>query len=390
MTLDLSSRRPLLAAAAVLPCTIALGLLAEAAHSQDLQAEVGEKREQLDSQRGDKEVLTGEISELSGQISQLEGELAVLRTREAAVLNELESTRNRLRSARVRLAALRARYRRSLRVLERRLVAIYKSDEPDALTVILNADGFDDMIERYEYLGRIEDRDSTIIDRVRTLKTDTAQTVEEIETAKAEIAAKKAELARTRAQLEAQEASLSARRREKADTLAAVDQSIERLEGDIEGLEQKIQDQLRAAAREEAATGGLPAEIPAGPIKGGGGAWVWPVDGTVTSPFGPRWGRMHEGIDIAAPGGTQLRAADSGTVAIAGPTGGYGNYTCVNHGGGLTSCYAHQSSIGVSVGESVSQGEVIGSVGCTGSCTGDHVHFEARINGSATDPMGYL
>ena len=114
------------------------------------------------------------------------------------------------------------------------------------------------------------------------------------------------------------------------------------------------------------------------------------VSGPVVSPFGPRWGRLHAGIDIASPAGTPIRAADSGRVALAGVMGGYGNYTCIQHGGGLSTCYAHQSSIGVSQGAAVSQGQVIGSVGCTGSCFGDHLHFETRINGSPVNPAGYL
>ena len=358
------------------------------ASAQDLQSQVDEKEAEIQDQREQKDVLTEDIETLSGDISQLEGEIATLRTREATVLNELEAIRARLSAARDRLSGLRRRYHRSMAVLEKRLIAIYKQDEPDALTVILNADGFDDMIERYEYLNRIEDQDSTIISRVRDLKEETKTTVDEIETAKGEIAAKKRELARTRSQLEAREGELVAARQDKATTVSSIDENIEKLEGDIEGLEKQIQEQLRQAAAAE--TGGVPAELPAGPVQAGSGGWVWPVNGTVTSPFGPRWGRIHEGVDIASPGGTPIRAADDGSVAIAGPTGGYGNYTCINHGGGLSSCYAHQSAIGVSVGESVSQGDVIGNVGCTGSCFGDHVHFEARSNGAAVDPMGYL
>ena len=103
-----------------------------------------------------------------------------------------------------------------------------------------------------------------------------------------------------------------------------------------------------------------------------------------------RWGRLHAGVDIAVPTGTPIRAAASGTVAIAGWIGGYGNYTCIQHGGGIATCYGHQSSIGVSVGQHVSQGQVIGAVGCTGHCFGPHVHFEVRVNGTPVDPMGYL
>jgi murein DD-endopeptidase MepM/ murein hydrolase activator NlpD len=99
---------------------------------------------------------------------------------------------------------------------------------------------------------------------------------------------------------------------------------------------------------------------------------------------------MHEGIDIAVPAGTPIVAAASGGVVIAGSVGGYGNYTCIDHGGGLSTCYAHQSSFAASVGAGVSQGDIIGYVGCTGHCYGDHLHFEVRINGAATDPLGYL
>ena len=114
------------------------------------------------------------------------------------------------------------------------------------------------------------------------------------------------------------------------------------------------------------------------------------MNGPVVSPFGMRWGRLHAGVDIAVPSGTAIRAAASGTVAMAGWMGGYGQYTCIQHGGGIATCYAHQSSIGVSVGQHVKQGQVIGSSGCTGHCFGPHVHFEVRINGSPVDPMGYL
>lgn len=114
------------------------------------------------------------------------------------------------------------------------------------------------------------------------------------------------------------------------------------------------------------------------------------MNGAFTSPFGQRWGRLHAGIDIAAPAGTPIRAADSGQVMIAGWMGGYGNYTCVQHTSSLSTCYAHQSSIGVSVGQGVRQSQVIGTVGNTGNSFGDHLHFEVRVGGSPVDPMGYL
>ncbi len=114
------------------------------------------------------------------------------------------------------------------------------------------------------------------------------------------------------------------------------------------------------------------------------------MNGPVVSPFGMRWGRLHAGIDIAVPSGTPIHAADGGRVVLMGWVGGYGNYTCIQHTSSLSSCYAHQSSFATSNGASVSQGQVIGSVGCTGHCFGDHLHFETRVNGAPVDPMGYL
>jgi murein DD-endopeptidase MepM/ murein hydrolase activator NlpD len=115
-----------------------------------------------------------------------------------------------------------------------------------------------------------------------------------------------------------------------------------------------------------------------------------PVSGTVTSNFGPRGGRNHDGIDIAAPTGTPVRAAACGTVSLAGQQSGYGNMVCITHTSQFSTCYAHLSRFGVTSGAQVRQGQVIGYVGCTGNCTGPHLHFETRVGGRATDPRAYL
>jgi murein DD-endopeptidase MepM/ murein hydrolase activator NlpD len=378
-------RRPAkLALAVAIACAlVALGV--GAALGQDLESELDSKRAELEEQEQQEGVLSTEIARYSDQVDQLAGEVAVLRNREAIVQEELDRVQARLRREKRRLAMLRDQLQRSLRVLRERLVAIYKSDEPDVLTVILESDGFDDLIERYEYLRRIEEQDSNVVDRVRGLRNETRATVERVEAARDEIAAKKAELERTRMQLEARQAELDAVRDRKAAVLDDVQSNIQRLEGDIGDLEGRIQAQLQAAQSSSSTP-----TLPAGPIQGASSSgFIWPVNGPVTSPFGMRWGRLHAGIDIAVPSGTPIRAAQAGTIALAAPYGGYGNYTCIDHGGGLSSCYAHQSSFAITSG-SVSQGDVIGYVGCTGSCFGDHLHFEIRVNGAPTDPLGYL
>jgi murein DD-endopeptidase MepM/ murein hydrolase activator NlpD len=375
------SRLATLALAGALALALALwGPLG--AEGQDLQSELDSKEAQLSEERDREGVLSTELDRWSDRVDQVAGEVAVLRNREAIVQAELDRVKAQLRREKDRLEQLKHQLTRSLNVLRRRLVSIYRSDEPDVLTVMLEADGFDDLVSRYEYLRRIEEQDADIVGRVRGLRNESRDTVARIEVARDEIAARKAELVRTRVQLEEREAELAAVRDRKAALLDEVQSDIDRLEGDISDIQGQIQAQIQAAS-------GI-ATLPAGPVQGGSGGWIWPVNGPVTSPYGPRWGRMHEGVDIAVPAGTPIRAAQSGRVILAAPTSGYGNYTCIDHGSGVSSCYAHQSSYATSVGATVSQGDVIGYVGCTGSCFGDHLHFEIRINGGAVDPLGYL
>jgi murein DD-endopeptidase MepM/ murein hydrolase activator NlpD len=117
---------------------------------------------------------------------------------------------------------------------------------------------------------------------------------------------------------------------------------------------------------------------------------AWPTPGPVTSVFGWRWGRPHQGIDIGAPSGQTIVASGSGTVFFAGWMGGYGNLILIDHGNGIVTAYAHQTHFAVNQGASVGRGQAIGYVGSTGNSTGPHLHFEVRRNGVAVDPMPYL
>ncbi|MDX6585235.1 MAG: hypothetical protein QOI10_4419, partial [Solirubrobacterales bacterium] len=172
-------------------------------------------------------------------------------------------------------------------------------------------------------------------------------------------------------------------RSQKYTVLASTRESRKSLEGEMVALE-KAQAAITAKLSQSA---GAPVM---GPVKSGSGGLIWPASGPITSGFGYRWGRLHAGIDIALPEGTPLRAAASGRVIIAGWVDGYGNYTCIQHAGALSTCYGHQSRLGTSVGASVTQGQVMGYSGNTGHSTGPHLHFETRINGNPVDPMGYL
>jgi murein DD-endopeptidase MepM/ murein hydrolase activator NlpD len=154
---------------------------------------------------------------------------------------------------------------------------------------------------------------------------------------------------------------------------------------DLEAASNRIARQLNVAQRNNA--GGLP-------IRQGSGSMIWPVNGPITGAFGEqRPGHIHAGIDIAAGIGTPIHAADDGRTVLMqgiGASGGYGNYTCIQHSASLSTCYAHQSRFGTSMGASVNKGQVIGFVGNTGHSFGAHLHFEVRVNGVPVSPLGYL
>jgi murein DD-endopeptidase MepM/ murein hydrolase activator NlpD len=264
------------------------------------------------------------------------------------------------------------------------------------VTVVLEADGFADLLDRADFVERIGAQDNRIVTQVRDLTAEVNDRVNELtalegkaRVARNTILAKRNEIAAAKAPLVSRQNALVAVRDKRAAALSSIRESRSHVEGELHVLEAK---QAKIEARLRAAQTGV-STGPAGPIRRGSGNFIWPVNGPIVSPFGMRWGRLHAGVDIAVPSGTPIRAAASGTVAFTQPeasSGGYGNYTCIAHGGGISTCYAHQTSFSVSGGQHVSQGQVIGISGCTGHCFGPHVHFEVRVNGAPVDPLGYL
>lgn len=382
-----SRRTPAVLLALAVLVLAALVVVARAP-AEDLQGKLDNKQDRLTDAQQRKELLTTEVSRYNDQIEQLTGEVAALRNREAAVQVELDSAQSELDAAQHDLEILRERLHRSVDALEDRLVDIYKAEEPDALTAILEADGYDDAISRYEYLQTLQAQNSDLVGRVRELRDDTAATVERVRATRDSIAAKREELRRTRESLEAREAELDAARARSKSALDRVAANVDELHADVSDIEDKIQKQLAAAALADSGV----AALPAGAVQQAGGGFIWPVNGSIVSPFGQRWGRLHAGVDIAVPSGTPIRAAKAGTIVLnqtEAESGGYGNYTCIDHGGGVSTCYAHQSAFAITSG-SVEQGDVIGYVGCTGHCYGPHLHFEVRVNGVPADPMGFL
>jgi peptidoglycan DL-endopeptidase CwlO len=371
------------------------------APAKDLESKLDTKEAKLSKVRERKGVLTSTISHYRAKIEKLTGEVAVLRGQESEVRVRLDAKQSELDGAvadlnvgKKHLAVVRARLDRSLVALRERLVAMYETGTPDILSVLIEAGGYDELVNRTEYLNRIHGLDEAVVGRVRDLRDQVKRTVarlrstkDRIESARDSIAAEEQALASARSAVQKRQASLVAARHDREQALAKITKTEEDLDGDVASIQAELAATL-------AGTGSAP--LPAGPIRGGGGSGlIWPVDGPVVSGFGPRFGgsEFHEGIDIAVPSGTPIRAAAAGTVIFTEPesaSGGYGNFTCIDHGGGLSTCYAHQESFAVSAGEQVSQGQVIGYSDCTGHCFGPHVHFEVRIDGAPTDPMGYL
>jgi murein DD-endopeptidase MepM/ murein hydrolase activator NlpD len=388
-----------LAASAAAVCVLAAAIPAPAA---DLTHELEAKESQLEETHERKGVLTTTISHYQARIQRLTGAVAAIRNREAETRERLAAEQRRLAAAgkalevaHDHLARLRAHLRVALVALRERLVAMYESGSPELLDVLVGEGDLEEVEARAEYLDRIHSADEAAAGRVRELRNGVEVTVErraaakgEIEYARDTIAAEARELLATRGALQGRQAELVAARGDRETALAKVRRHETELDGDVEAIQGKIAEEL-------AATGSMP--LPLGAIKPGSGSMIWPVDGPIASGFGPRTieghYEYHPGIDIAVPEGTPIRAALTGTVAFTeseAESGGYGNYTCIDHGGGLSTCYAHQSAFAVSPGQQVQQGEVIGYSGCTGYCLGPHVHFEVRINGEVVDPLGYL
>jgi murein DD-endopeptidase MepM/ murein hydrolase activator NlpD len=348
-------------------------------------------------------VLSTEIAVASTEIESLESDISVLSDRLAVLESQLAASRARLARLEARfeeqtrnLIHLRRQYDLAQRRLEERLVQIYESDEAGVLDILLQVESLSEFIEQVDYVTEIGRQDRAIVDEITRLKIEMRIARRETAEVKAEVAKETAVLAEkteeqraARAALLARQAALSAARSEKQGLLADTQHDRHEAQEDVAALQAAsgaLAAQINAAQQSSSGGGGGGGSSGSGVSASG---FIWPVNGILTSGYGWRWGRMHEGIDISAPTGTAVRAVASGTVIYAGSMGGYGTIIVLDHGNGLATAYAHLSSIWIG-GGSVSQGQGIGAVGCTGSCTGSHLHFEVRVNGSAVDPMGYL
>ena len=342
-------------------------------------------------------VLTTEISAVSTKIHGLEDDVAgatskleqlrtvlVLHQRKLNRLNALYTVQTR------KLLFLQQQYRESVARLNRRIIQIYTSNPPDAVSVVLAASSIGELVDQVEFSNAIGRQDESIATRVKGAKLELQETRNKTRKVRAgartvtrQISTRTSEQLRVRNSLVATQQELAAARALKESALSSVRESKEEYLATVNAL---LAQSAAIAAKIRASQSGGASGSGAAPVGGLG----WPVSGPVTSGFGERWGRMHEGIDIGVPTGTPVAAAAGGTVLVAGWMGGYGNLVVLDHGNGLATAYGHNSALSVGVGQVVSRGQTIALAGNTGRSFGSHVHFEVRVNGNAVNPLGYL
>lgn len=355
---------------------------------------VSEARQRRDALRAKKAAAASQLNVAKASNAEVERALGVLTTQVLAQEAKLASARQAVAAAAAELSAAEARLAETKARIEdlhaevvNRAVAAYMRPGEDALVGFRDAADINDASRKRAMLAQVTNRDADVIDLLRAARED-----QEIEQARLD-AAKRVAVEREAA-VESHLAELEAAREEKAQMAVAVKGRVRSYQAEVDALaaeESAVQaliqrKEAEARARTSRSSGAIVGD--AGRVSAAG--LVWPVRGRVTSEYGWRWGRMHQGIDIAAPTGTPIIAAKGGVVIHAGRMGGYGNMVIIDHGGGFSTVYAHQSRIGARAGQSVQQRQIIGYVGSTGHSTGPHLHFETRVNGKAQNPRRYL
>jgi murein DD-endopeptidase MepM/ murein hydrolase activator NlpD len=335
--------------------------------------------------------VSSQIHRLEGQVGDVSARLATLEADLALHQRKLDRLTALFRVETKRYLFLRRQYALALARLNARLVEVYEQGNVDSVDVILGANSLSDVVDGLDYINQVgaaDERIATSVGRAkgaaRAAREATRRLRRVVVAETRAVRARTVQVRAVRDELVSSRRELVSARSDKRVSLAKVRASEREEVSEAQALEQvsaALGAQIQAA---QSASSYSP------PSSHSASGFIWPVNGPVTSPFGMRWGRMHTGIDIGVSYGTPIHAAASGQVIYAGWMDGYGNLVFVDHGRGISTGYAHQSSIAVSNGQTVTQGQVIGYVGCTGHCFGPHLHFEVRVNGAPVDPLGYL
>ncbi len=357
------------------------------AHTRDRIAAVKQQKATLGDQIA---TLDGRLTAIDDGLARLGDQIGVVEQKLTTTRAKLKILQQQLRLKRLELQAAEQELALEQDNFETRVAIAYKTDDLTYIDVVLGSTSFEDLVSRMNVVRDLIGGNNQLVGGLESTRDKVAhekQTIAEHENgvhqAVDDLQAQSDQLAALRAAQAAQKAASLAMRKQKSAKLSGVENNLALLE--------QQEDQLLAESN-----------ALAGVINGSSGSGVgtgtlmWPVNGPITSPFGYRihpilgYRKLHTGIDFGVGYGTPIRAADSGTVIYATWMSGYGNVIIIDHGRGISTLYAHQSSLAVGSGARVSRGQVVGYVGSTGFSTGPHLHFEVRVNGNPVDPMGYL
>jgi murein DD-endopeptidase MepM/ murein hydrolase activator NlpD len=397
----------------LLLCLACLLLLAAPAAGEDIhrkKREIDERISTLHSKithaETQQSVLTQEITLVDAKITALEDDVARAQNQLNTLEGQLAASQRKLdRMAQLfalqtrKLELLRRDYGVALARLERRVVDAYETPDVDAIDVMLASTSMRNMLSDIEYIQQIGRQDKRVSDQLDTAKKAMHATRERTREIRVRVASETAAVrSRTEQQHAVTQQLISTRQQlatevdSKRSTLSSIkvnEKAFAEEANKLAAVSASLAARIRAA---ESASSSSPSSGGAAVSSSG---LIWPVSGPITSPYGPRClpngdCSFHPGIDIGVPSGTPIKAAAAGTVIYSGWMDGYGNLVVIDHGNGLATAYAHQSSIAAGNGTSVTQGQVIGYVGCTGYCFGPHLHFEVRVNGEPVNPLNYL
>jgi len=339
---------------------------------------------QLQQAKAQKAVVDAKVADIDTQLSAAQARLDPLQAQAFQLGATYATLVVQLQAKQTELAVAREK-------LDRSAAQMYRDARQGDTYDILSISQPEQLVVGNKYLDHISSERNRIVQQVTELRNEletqrrtVADQKAKVDAAAAAAQAERDRLAALRSQVEPARAQAAAAESEESKAVFALGQQKSQLEAQLNALQ----------AQSDSISGTLRAR--GGPVGKGQACQFRPVAGGITSPYGyrlhPVLGRriLHAGDDLAAGTGTPIHACLAGTVVIAGPQGGYGNAVVIDHGNGMATLYGHQSRIGVSVGQHVSAGQVIGYAGMTGLATGPHVHFEVRINGTPIDPTPYL
>ncbi|MDN5326641.1 MAG: hypothetical protein PWP41_1337 [Moorella sp. (in: firmicutes)] len=343
---------------------------------QQLQQNIQEQQKLLQQKNDEGEALLQQLQQIEQEIQQKQAQIASLD-------QQLEAAQGRVRQVTAELQQAEAAQENRMSILRSRLKDIYQVGRVNYLEVLLKSTSMEDFLVRLELLAKIARGDIKLIDEIKAEKA-------KIAAQKAELEAERDHIAQLRRQADSERVQLASRQENQRQLLAQVEQEKKRVAAALDEMEATAR-QIAAKIRAEQAKSNRKLS-PSG-TKG----MLWPLPGytEISSPFGWRihpllkTNRFHDGVDLPAPAGTEVIAPLDGQVISTGYLGGYGNHIVIDHGGGLSTMYAHLSAILVQNGQEVKKGQVIGRVGSTGWSTGPHLHFMVLLQGEPTNPMNY-